>query len=152
MANHTIGVISTPKAGGTDPLIILNNGSVGHTTILYGASFKFAFGYHEMTTRQSIANEKIFKNGPNTFAKGCTHGSVSVATINVDGSTTEVVVVVMTLDNDSIIPLSIMWIFVEAAVVPTLVPTVLIGANANVFLAKKVARMNRILDDNMLML
>jgi hypothetical protein len=53
MANHTIGVISTPKAGGTDPLIILNNGSVGHTTILYGASFKFAFGYHEMTTRQS---------------------------------------------------------------------------------------------------
>jgi len=45
-----------------------------------------------------------------------------------------------------------MWSFVEAAVVPTVVPTVLIGANANVFLVKKVARMNRILDDNMLML
>jgi hypothetical protein len=53
IANHTIGVISTPNAGGTEPLITLNNGSVGHATILYGASFNFAFGYHEITTRHN---------------------------------------------------------------------------------------------------
>mmetsp|Transcript_5101 Transcript_5101/g.6591 ORF Transcript_5101/g.6591 Transcript_5101/m.6591 type:complete len:176 (-) Transcript_5101:227-754(-) len=77
IANHTIGVISTPKAGGTDPLINLSNGSVGQATILYGVSLRFALGYHEITTRQSIANEKIFKNGPKTAAKGFTQASVS---------------------------------------------------------------------------
>ena len=51
-----MGVISTPKAGGTDPRIIESRGSVGQTTILYGNSLRFDFGYHEMTTRQSYKN------------------------------------------------------------------------------------------------
>ena len=53
IASQTIGVISTPKAGGTDPLISLNNGSVGQATILYGGSLRLALGYHEITTRHS---------------------------------------------------------------------------------------------------
>ena len=54
IANQTIGVISTPNAGGTDPRINTSSGSVGHAAILYGNSFKFAFGYHDITTRQSF--------------------------------------------------------------------------------------------------
>ena len=48
-----MGVISTPNAGGMDPRIPTNKGSVGHTMMLYGNSLSFALGYHEMTTRQS---------------------------------------------------------------------------------------------------
>mmetsp|Transcript_20118 Transcript_20118/g.24038 ORF Transcript_20118/g.24038 Transcript_20118/m.24038 type:complete len:92 (-) Transcript_20118:249-524(-) len=72
-----MGVISTPNAGGIDPRISFNNGSVGQTAILKGSSLSFADGYHEMTTRQSMANEKMLKNGPKTDANGLTQGSVS---------------------------------------------------------------------------
>lgn len=72
-----MGVISTPNAGGIDPRISFNSGSVGHTAILNGTSLRLVDGYHEITTRQSIANENTLKNGPKTDANGSTQGSVS---------------------------------------------------------------------------
>eukprot|EP00550_Attheya_septentrionalis_P001499 CAMPEP_0198292202 /NCGR_PEP_ID=MMETSP1449-20131203/10647_1 /TAXON_ID=420275 /ORGANISM="Attheya septentrionalis, Strain CCMP2084" /LENGTH=173 /DNA_ID=CAMNT_0043990999 /DNA_START=289 /DNA_END=810 /DNA_ORIENTATION=+ len=72
-----MGVISTPKAGGTAPRMSLNRGSVGHTATLKGNSFTLVVGYHEMTTRQSMAKENRLRNGSNTEASGCTQGSVS---------------------------------------------------------------------------
>jgi len=86
--NHTTGVMSTPKAGGTDPLNSLNSGSVGQTTILNGTSLTFVDGYHERTMRHSMAKEKKFRNGPRTNDSGTTHASVSDNTI--DGNETDV--------------------------------------------------------------
>jgi hypothetical protein len=51
--NQTTGVMSTPNAGGTDPLTSLRKGSVGQTTKLNGSSFTFAVGYQESTILHS---------------------------------------------------------------------------------------------------
>ena len=53
MPNHTMGVISTPKAGGMLPRRTLRSGSVGHATMFQGDSFKFVVGYQERTTRHN---------------------------------------------------------------------------------------------------
>ena len=53
MPNQTIGVISTPNAGGIAPRINLSNGSVGQDTRLKGNSLMFWFGYQEITTRHN---------------------------------------------------------------------------------------------------
>lgn len=82
--NHTTGVISTPNAGGTVPRSNLNSGSVGQTTTLNGTSLTFAVGYHDRTIRQSMANEKKLRNGPNTFDRGPTQASVSDRTMDDD--------------------------------------------------------------------
>eukprot|EP00956_Cyclotella_meneghiniana_P042614 scaffold248664_cov60-Cyclotella_meneghiniana.AAC.1 len=73
--------MSTPKAGGTDPLTSLRKGSVGHTTKLNGSSFTFAVGYHERTIRHNFQNggfrgvaaethtipiDKMLRTGPST--------------------------------------------------------------------------------------
>eukprot|EP01083_Nonionella_stella_P232074 819026_1 len=78
MASHTIGVMSTPNAGGTLPLTNRRSGSVGHTAKLYGNSLSLAVGYHEITTRHSIAKEKRFRKGPSTMYKGWTQASTSL--------------------------------------------------------------------------
>ena len=52
--NHTIGVMSTPKAGGMALRIARKNGSVGQTTTDHGNSLTFVVGYHDNTTRQSL--------------------------------------------------------------------------------------------------
>jgi len=44
-----------------------------------GKSFRFVSGYQDETTRQSMAKDMKFKNGPNTVAVGCTHASVSAS-------------------------------------------------------------------------
>ena len=75
--NHTIGVMSTPKAGGTAPRISLSKGSVGHTAKANGNSLRLVVGYHDMTTRHSMAKENMLRNGPRTLARGWTQGSVS---------------------------------------------------------------------------
>lgn len=75
--NQTIGVMSTPKAGGTAPRINFSRGSVGHTANAKGNSLRLVVGYHEMTTRHSMAKEKMLRNGPRTLARGWTQGSVS---------------------------------------------------------------------------
>jgi len=105
--NHTTGVMSTPNAGGTDPLNNRRKGSVGQTIRLNGSSFILAVGYHDSTMRHNcertnkkncimrqgrsrkrmsdtnyhhlltIANEKKFKKGPSTKLSGCTQASVS---------------------------------------------------------------------------
>mmetsp|Transcript_1326 Transcript_1326/g.1128 ORF Transcript_1326/g.1128 Transcript_1326/m.1128 type:complete len:99 (-) Transcript_1326:92-388(-) len=67
-----MGVMSTPNAGGIAFRIERSSDSVGQVTSSQGISFKFVFGYQLRTTRQSIAKEKRFKNGPKTDAKGCT--------------------------------------------------------------------------------
>lgn len=85
--NQTTGVISTPNAGGIDPLTNLSNGSVGHTIILKGTSFALALGYQDNTILHSMANEKKFRNGPRTADSGCTHASVSDITIDDDDTT-----------------------------------------------------------------
>ena len=72
-----MGVMSTPNAGGTAPRISLSSGSVGHTASANGNSFRLLVGYHEMTTRHSMAKEKMLRKGPRTLARGCTQGSVS---------------------------------------------------------------------------
>jgi len=90
IASQTIGVMSTPKAGGTDPRIRRNNGSVGHTARLKGTSLRFAVGYHEMTTRHNMAKEKMLRKGPSTFDNGCTQASVSE--IDIDEEIVETVV------------------------------------------------------------
>ena len=54
MPSHTIGVMSTPKAGGTAPRMARNKGSVGHATIFHGNSFNFVAGYQDKTTRHSL--------------------------------------------------------------------------------------------------
>ena len=54
--SHTTGVISTPNAGGTDPLTKRRSGSVGQTIRLNGSSLTFAVGYHERTIRHSCAS------------------------------------------------------------------------------------------------
>mmetsp|Transcript_38334 Transcript_38334/g.91796 ORF Transcript_38334/g.91796 Transcript_38334/m.91796 type:complete len:130 (+) Transcript_38334:844-1233(+) len=82
--NQTTGVISTPNAGGIDPLTNLSNGSVGHTIKLKGTSFALAVGYHDKTILHSMANEKKFRNGPRTADSGCTHASVSDIIIDED--------------------------------------------------------------------
>mmetsp|Transcript_16805 Transcript_16805/g.35271 ORF Transcript_16805/g.35271 Transcript_16805/m.35271 type:complete len:164 (-) Transcript_16805:33-524(-) len=69
--------MSTPNAGGTDPLTKRRSGSVGHTTMLKGTLLMFADGYHERTIRHNIAKEKKLRNGPSTKDSGWTHGSVS---------------------------------------------------------------------------
>jgi hypothetical protein len=113
IANQTIGVMSTPKAGGTEPRIRRKNGSVGHTARLNGTSLRFAVGYHEITTRHSfamigknmndepnlilqkifprnlfiqhtMAKERMLRKGPSTFASGCTQASVSETIIDED--------------------------------------------------------------------
>jgi len=66
--SQTIGVMSTPNAGGIDPLIIFSNGSVGHTAILKGASLRLLPGYQDITMRQSMRTEKMLRNGPKTLA------------------------------------------------------------------------------------
>ena len=53
-----MGVISTPKAGGTAFRMALKRGSVGHATTLKGASFKLVVGYQLKTTRQSYRKKK----------------------------------------------------------------------------------------------
>jgi hypothetical protein len=75
--SQTMGVMSTPNAGGTAPLINFSKGSVGQTANAKGNSLRLVVGYHEMTTRHSMAKENTLRNGPRTFAKGWTHGSVS---------------------------------------------------------------------------
>lgn len=52
--NQTMGVMSTPKAGGTAPRVNFKSGSVGQTTKLKGGLFTSVVGYHDMTTRQSF--------------------------------------------------------------------------------------------------
>jgi len=79
IANQNTGVISTPNAGGIFPLASLNNGSDGHATTAQGKSLRFVSGYQDETTRQSMAKDMKFKNGPNTVAVGCTHASVSAS-------------------------------------------------------------------------
>ena len=54
MPNQTTGVISTPNAGGTDPLTNRSNGSVGQTMMLNGNSFRLADGYQDSTIRHSF--------------------------------------------------------------------------------------------------
>lgn len=53
IASQNTGVMSTPKAGGIDPLTNRNKGSVGHATIFHGSLFKSVSGYHDATTRHS---------------------------------------------------------------------------------------------------
>ena len=85
-ANQTMGVISTPKAGGMVPLMARRSGSVGQTTTLYGNSLRFDFGYQEMTTRQSCKNDKIsydidlrmIEKDKSTFTE-----SISIITMNI---------------------------------------------------------------------
>ena len=55
--NQTTGVISTPNAGGIDPLTNLSKGSVGHTIILKGTSFALALGYQDNTILHSMADQ-----------------------------------------------------------------------------------------------
>ena len=94
--SHTMGVMSTPKAGGTAPRISLSKGSVGHTANAKGNSLRLVVGYHEMTTRHNMANENMLRNGPRTLARGWTQGSVSERRRVADwtASTAEAVVVV----------------------------------------------------------
>lgn len=75
--NQTTGVMSTPNAGGIDPLTNRSRGSVGQTMTRNGNSFALADGYQERTMRHSMANEKKFKKGPSTKERGCTQASVS---------------------------------------------------------------------------
>lgn len=56
--SHTTGVMSTPNAGGTDPLTRRRSGSVGQTIRLNGSSLTFAVGYHERTMRHSCELHK----------------------------------------------------------------------------------------------
>ena len=56
--SHTTGVISTPNAGGTDPLTNRSKGSVGQTIRLNGTSFKLAVGYQERTMRHNCRDNK----------------------------------------------------------------------------------------------
>lgn len=53
MANQNTGVMSTPKAGGMEPLTSRKRGSVGHATIFQGSLLRSVSGYQEATTRQS---------------------------------------------------------------------------------------------------
>lgn len=59
IANQTMGVMSTPKAGGITPRMDRSSNSVGHTTRLKGNSFSFTEGYQEITTRQSYMNKRF---------------------------------------------------------------------------------------------
>ena len=59
MASHTIGVMSTPNAGGTAPRMARSSGSVGHAAKLKGSLLRSVFGYHEITTRQSLHREEV---------------------------------------------------------------------------------------------
>lgn len=56
--NQTTGVISTPNAGGIEPLTNLKRGSVGQTATLNGNSFSSAEGYHDITMRQSFTYQR----------------------------------------------------------------------------------------------
>ena len=51
--SHTMGVMSTPKAGGTAFRIDLNKNSVGHATRIHGISRNDVFGYQLKTMRHS---------------------------------------------------------------------------------------------------
>lgn len=109
--NHTMGVMSTPKAGGMLPRRTLKSGSVGHATMFQGDSFKFMVGYQERTTRHNyyitkerggesvcvpqqqnhrvqktqnvctMAKDSRLRLGSNTRDRGCTHGSVSASSM-----------------------------------------------------------------------
>mmetsp|Transcript_36854 Transcript_36854/g.80641 ORF Transcript_36854/g.80641 Transcript_36854/m.80641 type:complete len:232 (-) Transcript_36854:61-756(-) len=75
--SQTMGVISTPNAGGTAPLMSRKRGSVGQTARKKGKSLTLVVGYHEITTLHSMANENRLRNGPRMLNRGWTHGSVS---------------------------------------------------------------------------
>lgn len=79
MANQKTGVTSTPKAGGMTPFTALRRGSVGRTTAIQGKSVILVLGYHDKTTRQSMAKEKMFNEMSKTEASGCTQGSVAAS-------------------------------------------------------------------------
>jgi len=105
--NQKTGVMSTPKAGGIFPFASFNKGSDGHATITHGNSVSFVSGYQDETTRQSIAKDMKFKNGPKTVETGFTHASVSantnplpevIATLTVSES--EEAIVGSIIDND----------------------------------------------------
>jgi hypothetical protein len=74
--SHTTGVMSTPNAGGTDPLSSRKKGSVGQTTMLNGTSLTFADGYHESTMRHSYF--------PNRSQKKCGWEGGGVAGVRED--------------------------------------------------------------------
>mmetsp|Transcript_4164 Transcript_4164/g.10814 ORF Transcript_4164/g.10814 Transcript_4164/m.10814 type:complete len:171 (+) Transcript_4164:243-755(+) len=77
IANQNTGVMSTPKAGGMLPFASLNRGSDGHATMAHGNSLRFVSGYHDATTRHSIAKDMKFRKGPSAVAVGFTQASVS---------------------------------------------------------------------------
>mmetsp|Transcript_68113 Transcript_68113/g.156302 ORF Transcript_68113/g.156302 Transcript_68113/m.156302 type:complete len:220 (-) Transcript_68113:117-776(-) len=80
--SHTIGLMSTPNAGGTTPRVNASRGSVGQATKLKGASFRSMLGYQESTIRASMAKLKTAKKGPNTVDVGSTHaGTSALATV-----------------------------------------------------------------------
>ena len=95
--NQTMGVMSTPKAGGTAPRINLSSGSVGHTAKAKGNSFRLVVGYHEMTTRHSIMKENMLRKGPRTLARGWTQGSVSERRRVADWTASMGIMVVMSM-------------------------------------------------------
>jgi hypothetical protein len=51
--SHTIGVMSTPNAGGTAFRIDLNKNSVGHATNIHGIDCNEVVGYQLRTIRHS---------------------------------------------------------------------------------------------------
>lgn len=83
-ASQTIGLTSTPNAGGTTALVGLSIHSVGSTIILKGNDVKFVFGYHDITILESIRRERMFRKISPDRAAGATHDSVCDTVIDVD--------------------------------------------------------------------
>ena len=83
-ASQTIGLTSTPNAGGTTALVGLSIHSVGSTIILNGNDVKLVFGYHDITILESIRRERMFRKISPDRAAGATHDSVCDTVIDVD--------------------------------------------------------------------
>ena len=60
-ASQTIGLMSTPKAGGTMLLVGLKSHSVGKTTKEKGGLARSVLGYHDITTLHSMRNDRRFR-------------------------------------------------------------------------------------------
>jgi hypothetical protein len=76
-ATQKTGVMSTPNAGGTNPLTARRSGSVTTVKTSHGISVILTSGYQLSTTRASMATDMRFKNGSSTDTAGWTQGSVA---------------------------------------------------------------------------
>ena len=78
-ATQKTGVMSTPNAGGTNPLTARRSGSVTTVKISQGMVVILTSGYQLSTTRANMATDMRFKKGSSTYTAGCTQGSAAVA-------------------------------------------------------------------------